>query len=100
YVAGPTYGDHQQPTEPGRGGRDGSSSGGSARGGGAIKLVAETLVLNGSILANGQTHTGSTSAGGGAGGSVWLAVGTLRSDISDSGIQANGGNANTSYSAS
>ncbi|MCP4373264.1 MAG: hypothetical protein GY797_34935, partial [Deltaproteobacteria bacterium] len=77
----PTYGDARAPTELG--------AGNDKRGGGAIKLVADSLSLDGQIMASGGS-TGGYDWGGSAGGSVWLDVGVL----SGSGnIQANGGHA-------
>ncbi|WP_166646081.1 fibronectin type III domain-containing protein [Halospina denitrificans] len=60
------YGDAEAPTTLGQGGN------GGAYGGGAFKLTVETLELNGVIEAN-----GTSSRSGGAGGSLWLDVGTL-----------------------
>src|SRR5690606_6535316 len=74
-VSGASYGNYQQPVTLGRGGRT-NGTGTAARGGGAIKIVAEELNLEGGIFANGL---GNSSYGGGAGGSIWLDVGILRS---------------------
>ncbi len=71
-VSNPTYGDYRQPVETGTGGTGSSTS----RGGGAVKLTADELVLEGRIRANGGSNVSYT--GGGAGGSIWLDVGVLR----------------------
>ncbi len=70
------YGDFRNPNDPGSGGGTGSSfSGGS--GGGLSRIIAQTLNLDGSILANGGGG-GCCDAGGGSGGGVRIDVGTLR----------------------
>ena len=59
-----TYGSYKTPTSLG--------SGGSATGGGAIKLiVAGNLVVNGRLSANGNGY-GAYNGGGGSGGSIWI----------------------------
>jgi hypothetical protein len=74
---GGAYGSALQPTYPGSGGGGGGCPGeiGGA-GGGRIKIVADTLTLDGVITADGQDGSGSL-CGGGAGGSIWLDVTTL-----------------------
>ncbi|UUY07323.1 hypothetical protein LRS11_16035 [Pseudomonas sp. J452] len=76
YYALPTRGDYRLPRDLGSGGRQGSSTSNWTRGGGAVELQAESLSLDGQILANGQTITGS-SYGSGSGGAVLLQVGSL-----------------------
>jgi hypothetical protein len=88
-VRGDIYGSITQPLLAG------SPGGGPttlARGGGLINLtVANALVLDGSISANGAGSTAKANGGGGSGGGILLNVGTL----SGSGaISANGGAAN------
>ena len=64
----------------------GSASAGA--GGGALHLITDELILEGLLSANGEQ--GKRLGGAGAGGSLWLDIGTL----SGSGIvQANGGDA-------
>jgi len=59
-----TYGSYKTPTSLG--------SGGSATGGGAIKLiVAGNLVVNGRLSANGNSYVG-YNGGGSSGGSIWI----------------------------
>src|SRR5690606_7924892 len=90
-LSGPVYGEYQTPSDVGYGGRNSNTNGtGSIRGGGAIKVIADELTLNGSILANGLDVV--DSQGGGAGGSIWLDVGALVSTGSMGEIRANGGN--------
>jgi hypothetical protein len=74
------YGDAFAPTHLGSGGYS------TTRGGGAVRITADTLQLDGTLLANGQN--GANYNGGGSGGSIWLDVGTLQGSGS---IQANGG---------
>ncbi len=77
----PLYGNLQQPHEPGSGG--GSAGDPSyvyvgSNGGGAVKLTANVLNLNGTgtgILANGNNNI--SYGGGGSGGAIWINVGTL-----------------------
>ncbi|MBW1859722.1 MAG: hypothetical protein JRI70_06495, partial [Deltaproteobacteria bacterium] len=89
---GSTYGSADSPTALGSGG--GANAGLYYRGGpggGAIKLVvAGTILVDGTLSANGSngTYSGGADGGGGSGGSIWIASGTL----SGSGtVSANGG---------
>jgi hypothetical protein len=86
-VGGATYGSFTQPANLGSGGGAGDEGPGGA-GGGLIEIVAGgSVIVNGSITANGANGTNSRS-GGGSGGSVWLTALAL----SGSGaITANGG---------
>ena len=90
----PSYGDYREPDSYGTGGRDAN---GNYRGGGAVKLIADELMLNGSINANGgasdlRRPMCGGSSGGSSGGSIWLDLGT----ISGAGlISANGGGMGT-----
>ncbi|HSA29407.1 MAG TPA: hypothetical protein P5159_22995 [Phycisphaerae bacterium] len=94
-AGGPPYGSVTQPTDFGSGG--GSVAPGGT-GGGAVRLVVDgTLRVDGSIAANGADgasppYQWENCAGGGAGGSVYLTVGTLAGGSSGI-ITANGGNA-------
>ncbi|MFG1492288.1 beta strand repeat-containing protein [Halobacteriovorax sp. ZH4_bin.1] len=70
-----TYGVASSPIEYGSSagssnGRDGGD------GGGAIKIITDDLIVNGSLTANGTDGASSSiyAAGGGAGGSIWLQV--------------------------
>ncbi len=76
------YGDAFAPVDPGSGGNGGKA----CRGGGAVRITADTLQLDGTLRANGQN--GADYTGGGSGGSIWLDVGTLQGTGS---IQASGG---------
>ncbi len=77
-VSGPRYGSALQPTTPGTGGGgDPGNNDNTGRGGGAMRLVvAGTLILDGTISANGLP-TGQWWNGCGAGGSIWATAGTL-----------------------
>jgi len=77
----PTYGDAFEPVDLGSGG-----NGSANRGGGAVKLTADTLQLDGALCADGQD--GGDYTGGGSGGSIWLDVNRLHGAGA---IQANGG---------
>jgi YD repeat-containing protein len=82
----PVYGDLRDPNEVGSGG--GASSGAGGNGGGLIRIVAQTLQLEGSIVANGGDGASNSEAGGGSGGGIRIDVGTLRGSGT---ISANGG---------
>lgn len=85
--SGTTYGSLKQPAELGAGG---SSDGGGTRGGnggGRVSLQAlGTLLVNGSIAADGEP--GGNYSGSGAGGSVWIIAGAVHGTGQ---IRANGG---------
>ena len=85
YGIGNIYDSLTEPVMLGSGG--GKSSGGA--GGGAIALtIGGTLIVNGSISANGANAPASDGAGGGSGGSVLLKCGVLTGSGT---IAANGG---------
>jgi len=85
----PVYGDEFLPIDFGTGGKGNKQS----HGGGALKLIATQLNLNGQIISHGETTSSYT--GGGSGGSIWLDVGVL----SGTGyIATNGGNGSSGYS--
>ncbi|MFC4364368.1 hypothetical protein, partial [Simiduia curdlanivorans] len=93
------YGDYKEPTHYGVGGRYLNSENPHAyntRGGGSIKVVADTLTLDGLITANGGSYA-TTASGTGAGGSIWLDIGTLRTDVisNTTRVTAKGGQSNT-----
>ena len=74
-ASNPIYGDLRNPNEVGSGG--GSFNGADAgNGGGLIRIVAQSLVLNGAIRANGGPAAGGSAAGG-SGGGIRIDVGTL-----------------------
>jgi hypothetical protein len=64
---GTSFGSVYRPFESGSGG------GGAASGGGVVKINAGSVLLNGTIRANGTL----VSARGGAGGSVWITTGRI-----------------------
>ena len=70
----PVYGNLGDPNEPGSGGA--ASVGPAGNGGGLIRISAQTFILNGSILANGEGG-GCCDGGGGSGGGIRIDVGTL-----------------------
>ncbi|MBW1860471.1 MAG: hypothetical protein JRI70_10515, partial [Deltaproteobacteria bacterium] len=84
-VIGLPYGLLAEPTALGSSGRH-YSRGGS--GGGAVKLIVDNLMVNGTLSANGQNATGCCDNGGGSGGSLWVIVDTLAGSGS---ITADGG---------
>ncbi|WP_336366013.1 fibronectin type III domain-containing protein [Marinobacter sp. C2H3] len=87
-LAGATYGDLLRPQTAGRGGKY-SSEARWSRGGGALRIAAANMHINGRIESNGSQGSHSYSPGG-AGGSVWLTSTNLV--IGDSAqVTANGG---------
>jgi len=89
-VPNPTYGNPSEPRELGAGG--GAWSGDGGDGGGRIAIVADAIVVDGALRADGGISSGSAS-GEGAGGSLDLRVGSL----SGTGIlSASGGTQNNS----
>ncbi|MDD5558597.1 hypothetical protein [Candidatus Methylomirabilis sp.] len=85
-AGGTIYGSATTPEELGSGGGGGSNGG---AGGGAIKLAVNTLVINGSIRANGAKGVGYEGFGGsGSGGSIYIIAQSLTGSGS---ISANGG---------
>jgi len=91
------YGDAMTPREPGSGGNGYyTTTARTGNGGGSIRLVADTLTLDGEISANGG-H-GIFSGGGGSGGSVWATIHTLKGSgrfSADGGNRAAYGNEGT-----
>ncbi|HEX6639647.1 MAG TPA: hypothetical protein VF215_00970, partial [Thermoanaerobaculia bacterium] len=77
---GTVFGSVKQPSELGGGG--GYVSG--VAGGGRLRLIAQSLQLDGAIRANGYDPNGS---GGGAGGSVWITADRI---VGDGAIEARG----------
>ncbi|HEY0722525.1 MAG TPA: hypothetical protein VGD41_00740, partial [Pyrinomonadaceae bacterium] len=74
-IANVVYGDFRNPNEQGSGGGAVGSPGGN--GGGLIRIVAQSLVLSGSIRANaGVTDPGGSSSGG-SGGAIRIDVGMI-----------------------
>ncbi|MEM7393567.1 MAG: thrombospondin type 3 repeat-containing protein, partial [Verrucomicrobiota bacterium] len=70
-TSNPTYGNEYEPIDLGTGGQ-GSNP---CFGGGRIRLTANLLNLNGTLLAEGED--GPSLTGGGSGGSIWLDVGSI-----------------------
>ncbi len=68
------YGDEFLPTDLGTGGRSQNGAANDSYGGGALKLVADDLQLDGKIEADGGYNS---LSGGGSGGSIWLDVGVI-----------------------
>ena len=89
-VASPVYGNFRDPNEPGSGGASDAPGRLGGNGGGLIRIVAQTLQLDGSIKADGGTSTSDCCAGGGSGGGIRIDVGTLSGGGQ---ITTNGGNA-------
>ncbi len=83
----PVYGDFRDPNDPGSGGGSFFASPRGGNGGGLIRIVAQTIRLDGSIVANGGD--GEFDAAGGSGGGIRVDVGTL---LGTGQIRANGGN--------
>ncbi|MDA2924147.1 cadherin-like domain-containing protein, partial [Acidobacteria bacterium AH-259-L09] len=72
----PVYGDFRDPSDPGSGGAATLGQQGGT-GGGLIRIVAETLSLDGVITAGGGGPAGTCCAAGGSGGSIRIDVATL-----------------------
>lgn len=87
------YGSFRDPNHPGSAG--GSDTGPGGNGGGLLRIVADTLTLNGQIAANGSD--GATYAGGGSGGGIKITArtlsggGSIRADGGSSASQSGGG---------
>jgi len=98
--AGFVFGDPLAPDTLGGGGGYGNGGGEpGGHGGGRVKLVANSLVLEGAIRAHGEAgvSVGSQNGGGGAGGSVWLVL----QDLGGGGvIDASGGDAGPGLNSS
>ncbi|WHI48482.1 Ig-like domain-containing protein [Microbulbifer sp. VAAF005] len=90
------YGDFRKPLSNGSGGSHTLEVAKGVRGGGAVSLSAQKIILNGSILANGASITSAVNGGyfgGGSGGSIFISA----NEIHGSGtINADGGKGNTS----
>jgi RHS repeat-associated protein len=82
------YGDFRNPNEQGGGGSTLPSAGLGGNGGGLVRIVAQSIQLNGSILANGAN--GFFDGSGGSGGGVRLDVGTLTGTGQITAIGGNG----------
>ena len=79
------YGDFTNPNHVGSGA---GLNGNGGRGGGLVRITAQTIDLDGSVLANGESRSGNYE-GGGSGGGIYLNVDTLNGNGT---IQAMGGN--------
>jgi len=88
-VPNPVYGDFRDPNDPGSGGGTLTNvpQGQGGNGGGLVRVVAQTMVLDGSILTNGANAIFEGS--GGSAGGVRIDVGTLSGTGQ---ITASGGN--------
>lgn len=87
-AGGIAYGSAEQPTDLGSRGGLFPILTNSSQGGGAIRLqITGTLNLNGKISANGNSAS-AESAGGGAGGSIWISTHAF---TGTGGLGANGG---------
>ncbi len=67
------YGDFRQPVRPGSGGGGADGLAGGS-GGGAVRVAAPVMVVDGWVAADGALGSG---GGGGSGGAIWLEAGTL-----------------------
>jgi len=87
------YGDPFEPIDLGSGG--GSDSGAAGSGGGRVRIVTDTLRLDGRIVANGSA--GGRYGGGGSGGSIFVTVrdilgaGFMEAAGGGSGVESGGG---------
>ena len=81
-----TYGSLTAPTSLGSGG-----CGGPSAGGGAVKISATTVTVDGTVEANATDNTVENFASPGSGGSIWIVAGTLNGAGTGK-ITAHGGN--------
>ena len=92
---GLTYGYELAPYMPGSPGRDceefSSNWNGAGVGGGALRIRARDVVLDGQLLANGRDYYGTGNRGGGSGGSVFVTCSNFTAGATAS-VQAKGGN--------
>lgn len=87
------YGDPSRPDQLGSGGGEDSNYPAGGAGGGAIRIDANgTVVLEGTLSANGQNGTG--RSGGGSGGSLWLRADRIEGRGR---VLADGGSGSVSY---
>jgi len=92
-AGGVTNGQIEAPINPGSGGarEQLGGSGNPGAGGGAVRIAASgTVVINGTITANGQNAGGYSGNAGGSGGSIFITCQTFAS--SNGILRANGGN--------
>jgi hypothetical protein len=88
-AGGGPYGSIANPTNLGSAGGGGWGGDIGGAGGGAVKITAGALVVNGLITANGTYGSSSYGSGGsGSGGSVWINTGIISGNGT---ISANGG---------
>jgi hypothetical protein len=91
-AGGTNYGSMMQPSDPGSGGAGSYNAYKGGPGGGLLRIDASngTVTLNGSLLANGSASLQDyTSAGGGAGGGIYISCRTLAGTSAV--LQAKGG---------
>ncbi|HSD82244.1 MAG TPA: invasin domain 3-containing protein, partial [Anaerolineae bacterium] len=97
-AGGAPYGEVYQPRLLGSGGGIGNGTGGGAGGGAVHLVIGETLLVDGTLSADGGAGASSQfdAGGGGSGGSLWIEAETLSGDGL---IRANGssGGATGSY---
>lgn len=88
------YGSTNAPLDPGSTGGWGHGAGSAGDGGGAIRIIADKLTVNGTITANG--NNGGQYGGGGSGGGIYITC----NQFSGTGgvIRANGGTGQQSNS--
>lgn len=90
-IAKDSYGSIQQPSQPGSGG--GGGTGPSGAGGGAIRIEAPTIHVDGVISADGGHGGGhdikAKYGGGGSGGSIWISCEAITGKLGK--ISADGG---------
>ncbi|MDD4017444.1 MAG: hypothetical protein PHV28_05815 [Kiritimatiellae bacterium] len=80
FLATNTYGSAEAPLDPGSGGNGPNLTtsgymGGS--GGGAVRIIADQIVVNGLISANGTVPVGSSHGSGGSGGGIYITCSTI-----------------------
>lgn len=89
-----------QPGSPGGRGYSSSTTAGSAggKGGGVLRLIADTITIHGQLTANGQAGSDGTHAGGGgSGGGILIAGDVVRIGGAVSAVGGSGGRGPYSY---
>jgi hypothetical protein len=91
-----TYGDLTNPDDPGSGGGGNTFQNPGGNGGGLVRIMAGSLILDGSIVVDGAKGYGTYHGGGGSGGGILVNVGSMAGSGT---ISAQGGAGSPYYAA-
>jgi len=98
-VGGSTYGSSNAPVDPGSGGGAAQVSGWGGYGGGLIRVEAgDTVIVDGSLLANGGPAVANNYVGPGSGGAIFIKCKYFKGSGNGQ-LQANGRNATSEETA-